>query len=48
MTTTKCFRDAFRDQFHELSGQPNIEKQPAKSQTFFIYYFEIRPVYTKS
>ena len=23
MTETKCFRDAFRDQFHELSGQPN-------------------------
>ena len=24
MTETKCFRDAFRDQLHELSGQPNI------------------------
>ena len=23
MTQTKCFRDAFRDQLHELSGQPN-------------------------
>ena len=24
MTETKCFRDAFRDQLHELSQQPNI------------------------
>ena len=24
MTETKCFRDAFRDQLHELSGQPNM------------------------
>ena len=24
MTETKCFRDAFRDQLHELSEQPNI------------------------
>ena len=24
MTGTKCFRDSFRDQLHELSGQPNI------------------------
>ena len=24
MTEIKCFRDAFRDQLHELSGQPNI------------------------
>ena len=24
MTETKCFRDAFRDQLHKLSGQPNI------------------------
>ena len=24
MTETKCFRDVFRDQLHELSGQPNI------------------------
>ena len=23
MTETKCFRDAFRDQLHELSAQPN-------------------------
>ena len=23
MTETKYFRDAFRDQLHELSGQPN-------------------------
>ena len=23
MTETKYFRDAFRGQFHELSGQPN-------------------------
>ena len=23
MTETKCFRDVFRDQLHELSGQPN-------------------------
>ena len=23
MTETKCFRDAFRDQLHELRGQPN-------------------------
>ena len=23
MTETKCFRDALRDQLHELSGQPN-------------------------
>ena len=23
MTEIKCFRDAFRDQLHELSGQPN-------------------------
>ena len=23
MTEAKCFRDAFRDQLHELSGQPN-------------------------
>ena len=27
MTETKCFRDAFRDQLHELSGQPNIIKR---------------------
>ena len=26
MTETKCSRDAFRDQLHELSGQP-ISKQ---------------------
>ena len=24
MIEIKCFRDAFRDQLHELSGQPNI------------------------
>ena len=24
MAETKCFRDAFRDQLHELIGQPNI------------------------
>ena len=24
MTETKCFRDAFRERLHELSGQPNI------------------------
>ena len=24
MTEVKCFRDAFRDQLHELSGQLNI------------------------
>ena len=24
MTETKCFIDAYRDQLHELSGQPNI------------------------
>ena len=24
MTETKCFRDVFRDQLHELFGQPNI------------------------
>ena len=23
MTETKCFRDSFRDQLHELSGHPN-------------------------
>ena len=23
MTESKCFRDAFRDQLHEISGQPN-------------------------
>ena len=23
MTETKCFRDAFRDQLHELSRPPN-------------------------
>ena len=23
MTETKCFRDAYRDQLHELSGQSN-------------------------
>ena len=27
MTETKCFRDAFRDQLYELSGQPNITLQ---------------------
>ena len=26
MTESKCFRDAFRDQLHELSGQPNMKK----------------------
>ena len=26
ITETKCFRDAFRDQLHELSKQPNIVK----------------------
>ena len=24
MAETKCFKDAFRDQLHEFSGQPNI------------------------
>ena len=30
MTETKCFRDAFRDQLHHLSAQPNnIATKPA-------------------
>ena len=24
VTETKCFRDVFRDQLHELSGQPDM------------------------
>ena len=31
MTETKCFRDGFRDQLHELSGQPNITSDQVKS-----------------
>ena len=27
MTETKCFRDAFRDPLHELSGQPYISQE---------------------
>ena len=27
MTETECFRDAFRDQLHELSKQPNSKRQ---------------------
>ena len=32
MTETKCFRDAFRDQLHELSEQPNIKLSLRKAQ----------------
>ena len=33
MTETKCLRDAFRDQLHELSGQSNILLSSAKKQS---------------
>ena len=34
MTETKCFRDAFRDQLHELSGQPNETFSSTNSHHF--------------
>ena len=39
MSETKCFRDAFRDQLHELSGQPNSFE---KWDPFKIYEWSIQ------
>ena len=40
MTETKCFRDAFRDQLPELSGQPN---KPSK---FALEQENLTPIYS--
>ena len=37
MTETKCFRDPFRDQLHELSGQPNILISDNYSAARFVF-----------
>ena len=34
MTETKCFRDAFRDQLHELSGQSNMKVKVSSFSSF--------------
>ena len=35
MTEIKCRRDAFRDQLHELSGQPNINMSLSSIKVLF-------------
>ena len=43
MTETKCFRDVFRDQLHELSVQPNnvsIVLVEVSDQAFCMPFFE--------
>ena len=36
MTEAKYLRDAFRDQLHELSGQPNLFLRKEKNKAFSV------------
>ena len=45
MIETKCFRDAFRDQLHELFGPPNMSYDSVlkvEVNDEMLYYFEIK------